>query len=118
MVHRRSSAAAAEVWKRAAAAASPAVPGLLLRDPRPDGLLGLLAGLAVPPAKHLGRSDHGAFWNRGIPALMLTVTANFRNPHYHRSTDLPGTLDYERLAAVTEATATTAAWWAEAGHTE
>ncbi|MER6686082.1 M28 family peptidase [Streptomyces olivaceoviridis] len=112
VVHRRSSAAAAETWKRAAAAASPSVSGLLLRDPRPDGLLGLLIGLAVPPANHLGRSDHAPFWNRGVPALMLTDTANFRNPHYHRSTDVPGTLDYDRLTAVTEATAVTAVSWA------
>ncbi|MER6165559.1 M28 family peptidase [Streptomyces violaceorubidus] len=114
VVHRRSSAAAAETWKRAAAAASPALTGLPLRDPRPDGLAGLLIGLAVPPANHLGRSDHAPFWNRGVPALMLTDTANFRNPHYHRSTDTPGTLDYERLAAVTEATAVTAGSWPDA----
>ncbi|MFI6858179.1 M28 family peptidase [Streptomyces sp. NPDC050416] len=117
VVHRRSSTGAAEEWKRAAAAASPAVAGLLLRDPRPDGLLGLLIGLAVPPAGHLGRSDHAPFWNRGIPALMLTDTANFRNPHYHRSTDLPRTLDYERLAAVTAATAATAISWPDARRT-
>ncbi|MFD7283049.1 M28 family peptidase [Streptomyces sp. NPDC059862] len=117
VVHRRSSAGAAEVWKRAAAAASPAVPGLLLRDPRPDGLLGLLIGLAVPPAGHLGRSDHAPFWNRGIPALMVTDTANFRNPHYHRSTDVPRTLDYERLAAVAAATAMTAVSWPDARRT-
>ncbi|WP_399895960.1 M28 family peptidase [Streptomyces sp. BBFR51] len=111
VVHRRSSAAAAEVWQRAAAAASPALPGLLLRDPRPDGPAGLLIGLAVPPVNHLGRSDHAPFWNRRIPALMLTDTANFRNPHYHRPTDVPGTLDFERLAAVTAATVTTAVSW-------
>lgn len=111
VVHRRSSAAAAEVWRRAAAAASPALPGLLLRDPRPDGPAGLLIGLAVPPVNHLGRSDHAPFWNRRIPALMLTDTANFRNPHYHRPTDEPQTLDFERLAAVTAATVTTAVSW-------
>jgi acetylornithine deacetylase/succinyl-diaminopimelate desuccinylase-like protein len=115
VVHRRSSAGAAEEWKRAAAAASPAVPGLLLRDPRPDGLWGLLIGLAVPPTGHLGRSDHAPFWNRRIPALMLTDTANFRNPHYHQSTDLPRTLDYERLAAVTAATAAAAVSWPDGG---
>jgi len=31
-----------------------------------------------------------------------------RNPHYHRPTDTPDTLDYTRLAAVTTATATLA----------
>ncbi|MEV7080856.1 M28 family peptidase [Streptomyces sp. NPDC093516] len=111
VVHRRSSAAAAQVWQRAAAMASPKLPAVLLRDPRPDGPLGLLIGLAVPPANHLGRSDHAPFWNRRVPALMLTDTANFRNPHYHRSTDVPRTLDYHRLTAVTAATALTATAW-------
>ncbi len=31
---------------------------------------------------------------------MVTDTANFRNPHYHRSTDTPDRLDYDRLAHV------------------
>lgn len=39
-------------------------------------------------------SDHGSFWNEGYPAVMLTDTALFRNPHYHRATDLPERLDY------------------------
>ena len=33
---------------------------------------------------------------------MVTDTAFFRNPNYHAPTDTPDTLDYERLAAVTE----------------
>ncbi|WP_046730224.1 M28 family peptidase [Streptomyces humi] len=115
VVHRRSSAAAAGTWQRAAAAAPTALPALLLRDPRPDGPLGLLIGLAVPPANHLGRSDHAPFWNRGIPALMLTDTANFRNPHYHRPSDVPDTLDYARLASVAAATAVTAVSWSDTG---
>ncbi|MGW4787864.1 M28 family peptidase [Streptomyces sp. NPDC004230] len=112
VVHRRSSAAAAALWRHAAAATSMSLPSLLLRDPRPDGLLGMLIGLALPPANHLGRSDHAPFWNRRVPALMLTDTANFRNPHYHRPTDLPGTLDFQRLAAIAAATAATAVSWA------
>jgi hypothetical protein len=111
VVHRRSSAPAAELWQDAAAQASPALAAITLRDPRPDGPLGMLIGLAVPPANHLGRSDHASFWNQRIPALMLTSTANFRNPHYHRATDTPDTLDYQRLAAVTLATAATAVQW-------
>ena len=39
------------------------------------------------------RSDHAAFWHFGYPAIMLTDTANFRNPHYHRPTDTLETLD-------------------------
>jgi Peptidase family M28 len=41
------------------------------------------------------RSDHASFWLQGIGAVMLTDTANFRNPNYHQSTDLPETLDRE-----------------------
>jgi aminopeptidase YwaD len=40
------------------------------------------------------RSDHAAFWVHGYPAVMLTDTANFRNPHYHRPTDTIETLDF------------------------
>jgi Zn-dependent M28 family amino/carboxypeptidase len=47
-------------------------------------------------------SDQWSFWQFGYPAVMLTDTAPFRNPHYHRSSDRPQTLDYERLAGVVE----------------
>jgi Zn-dependent M28 family amino/carboxypeptidase len=50
---------------------------------------------------HLLRSDHAPFWREGIPALMWTDTAEFRNPHYHLPSDTPETLDYEFLAGVT-----------------
>jgi Zn-dependent M28 family amino/carboxypeptidase len=45
-------------------------------------------------------SDHSSFWDRGLPALMVTDTSFFRNPHYHRPGDLPETLDYAFLARV------------------
>ncbi|MGI5442929.1 M28 family peptidase [Streptomyces shenzhenensis] len=111
VVHRRSSQAAADFWVRAAEQAGPRLNGIALRDPRPDGFLGSLAGLVVPPLNNLGRSDHAAFWNRGIPALMVTDSADFRNRHYHRPEDTPATLDYDRLAAVVAATAATAVFW-------
>jgi hypothetical protein len=50
---------------------------------------------------HLLRSDHAPFWRAGLPALMSTDTAEFRNPHYHRASDTPETLDYGFLAGVT-----------------
>jgi len=46
-------------------------------------------------------SDHWGFGEMGYPALMVTDTALFRNRHYHRATDRPDTLDYDRLARVT-----------------
>ncbi|WP_144053638.1 M28 family peptidase [Baaleninema simplex] len=39
------------------------------------------------------RSDHAPFWLAGLPAVMVTDTANFRNPNYHRPSDTPETLD-------------------------
>lgn len=55
------------------------------------------------------RSDHAAFWDQGFPAIMLTDTANFRNPHYHRPSDTIDTLNLDFLsdvaAAVTSAVA-------------
>lgn len=48
----------------------------------------------------LNRSDHVPFWRRGIPAVMWTDTADFRNPNYHRSSDTPETLDYNFMANV------------------
>jgi len=46
-------------------------------------------------------SDNSSFWDQGSPALMLTDTSFLRNPHYHEPSDLPETLDYERMARVT-----------------
>ncbi len=46
-------------------------------------------------------SDNSSFWDYGYPALMLTDTSFLRNPHYHRATDTPATLDYARMARVT-----------------
>jgi len=49
---------------------------------------------------HTRRSDHASFWDAGYPAVMLTDTANFRNPHYHRETDTADTLNLEFLSDV------------------
>lgn len=49
------------------------------------------------------RSDHTAFWEQGFPAVMLTDTANFRNPHYHRPSDTIDTLNLDFMASVTDA---------------
>lgn len=69
--------------------------------------------LAVPASgEHLPdvrRSDHAAFWDQGYPAVMLTDTANFRNPHYHQSTDTVETLDLDFIEAVGETVVATVA---------
>ncbi|MCX6348150.1 MAG: M28 family peptidase [Candidatus Aureabacteria bacterium] len=43
-------------------------------------------------------SDHRSFWQEGIPAVMITDTAFYRNPNYHRAEDTPETLDYQSMA--------------------
>ena len=62
-------------------------------------------GEAVP---HTRRSDHASFWDAGYPAVMLTDTANFRNPHYHRETDTMDTLNLEFLSNVAATVTATA----------
>ena len=47
-------------------------------------------------------SDHWSFNKFGFRALMVTDTAFYRNPHYHAPTDLPETLDYDRMTNVVE----------------
>lgn len=47
-------------------------------------------------------SNHGSFWDAGCPALIVTDTAFLRNPHYHRATDVPSSLDYAFMARSTE----------------
>jgi len=47
-------------------------------------------------------SDHRPFWRHGYRALMVTDTAFYRNPHYHRAEDTPDKLAYPQPAHVTE----------------
>lgn len=47
-------------------------------------------------------SDHAPFWDAGYPALMITDTSFFRNPHYHSSTDTLETLNLDFMAKVCE----------------
>lgn len=50
------------------------------------------------------RSDHTPFWFEGIGAVMLSDTAHLRNPHYHRRTDTPDTLDADFLTGNAQTT--------------
>jgi Zn-dependent M28 family amino/carboxypeptidase len=45
-------------------------------------------------------SDHGSFWQKAYPALMVTDTALFRYPHYHSDKDLPQYINFDYLARV------------------
>jgi Zn-dependent M28 family amino/carboxypeptidase len=103
-IYRRSSVVVARAYARSLAATIGAERVLLLRDPLDLPLIGPLATL-VPVARNFSRSDHVRFWQAGLPAIQVTNTANFRNPHYHRASDVASTLDYETLRRVLAATA-------------
>lgn len=68
-------------------------------------IIGPLLKRVVPAVRNFVRSDHAAFWEAGIPAIQVTDTANLRNPNYHRPSDTPDTLDYDRLKDIVLATA-------------
>lgn len=49
------------------------------------------------------RSDHAPFWDAGYQAVIVTDTANFRNPNYHQPSDTLDTLDLPFATNVTKA---------------
>lgn len=58
-------------------------------------------GAALPEViQEIGWSDQWSFWQFGGKGIMVTDTALFRNPNYHRASDTPETLDYGRMARV------------------
>ena len=114
-MHRSSSAPAARALAVAGAWLRMPLPVLTVRDPRPDGRKGRIATLVMPWLVNLDRSDHSPFWRQGVPAMMMTTTAPFRNRHYHRQGDRPENLDYPRLTAVATTVAAVAATWCGSG---
>lgn len=101
VIHRKSSAFLAR--HISIGAANGGLPVTTLQDPRPERWGRRLVTFLVPATSNLDRSDHVPFWKRGIPAVMLCDTANLRNANYHQPTDTADTLDYTRLAALTDA---------------
>lgn len=61
-------------------------------------------GLIAPPwlVRVIRRSDHASYWYYDYPAVMITDTSFYRNPHYHRGGDSWQTLDYDRMARVVD----------------
>ncbi|MBO9527580.1 MAG: M28 family peptidase [Sphingobium yanoikuyae] len=60
-------------------------------------------------------SDHWAFAQVGIPALMITDTAPFRYRYYHSEADTPDRLDYDRMARVVDGVKRVVRAWARKG---
>lgn len=66
--------------------------------------LKIVAADFVPVAlPDLLRSDHAPFMAKGVPAVILADTANFRSPHYHQPTDTVDTIDMARFTLVAQA---------------
>ena len=52
--------------------------------------------------EQLSASDHLNYWQFGFNAIMVTDTAYFRNPNYHKKSDTLDTLNIEKLKYVVE----------------
>ena len=52
----------------------------------------------------LRRSDHASFWRNDYPGILISDTANFRNPNYHclEGIDSPSTLDMDFVKETTQ----------------
>jgi len=58
-------------------------------------------GIAAPESiPGIGWSDHWAFWQSDYPAIMVTDTALYRYPHYHRAEDTADKINYEQMTRV------------------
>jgi Zn-dependent M28 family amino/carboxypeptidase len=62
--------------------------------------IGGVASDALVPG--IGWSDHWSFAGFNFPAIMITDTALFRYRHYHRPSDTPDKVDYDKLARITK----------------
>jgi len=58
-------------------------------------------GVAAPGwLTGIGWSDQWSFWKESYTGLMITDTAIFRYPHYHKRSDTPDKIDYDRMSLV------------------
>ncbi len=67
--------------------------------------------LTDPALSELRRSDHSAFWDHDYPGMLLTDTANYRNPYYHceEGPDTVDTLDTDFALRVVQSVTAAAA---------
>lgn len=63
------------------------------------------AGAVIDPAvlSDIFRSDHFSYVSKGYPGMIVTDTANFRNPNYHTLADTVDTIDWDYLTGSTKA---------------
>lgn len=83
----------------------PGARGLLgksVRAFRASGAFPATGTIAPAAIEGADLSDHWAYHHVGVPALMITDTALYRNPFYHQTFDTPDTVDYASLARITQ----------------
>jgi hypothetical protein len=74
-----------------------------IRTFRASGAAVASEGIAAPAfIEGVAWSDHWAFWQHDIPAIMVTDTAFLRYREYHTPGDTPDRLDYPRMASVVQ----------------
>ncbi len=63
------------------------------------------AGAVIDPSvlPDIFRSDHFSFVSEGYPGMIVTDTANFRNPNYHTPNDTLATIDWDFVTNSTKA---------------
>jgi len=103
LLHNRAATGPVRLLRRALAGSG--VASVALADPNGLPLVGGWIRRNVRGARNFRRSDHVAFWDRDIPAVQLTDTADLRYPHYHRPTDTVDRLDLVRVRDIVAATA-------------
>ncbi|MEK6299890.1 MAG: M28 family peptidase [Acidobacteriota bacterium] len=58
-------------------------------------------GVAAPGwLTGIGWSDQWSFWKEDYPGVMITDAAIFRYPNYHRRSDTPDKIDFDRMVRV------------------
>ena len=67
------------------------------------GTIPVVAAPLPPMVTAIYRSDHANYWMQGYPAVMITDTSEYRNPHYHIPSDTIETLDFVRMAGCVDA---------------
>lgn len=69
---------------------------------KPNSSIPLVPLIADPRVPGISASDHNSFWENDFLAVMLTDTAFFRNPNYHKKSDTLETLHFDHMAALIE----------------
>jgi hypothetical protein len=97
IVANKQSAAAGEAFFKQTKIKAIRLPAVLINLP-------LNFDLIYKKLPDLLRSDHSPFWRLDIPAIILSDTANFRNPYYHTPADTIDKLDFDFLVKIVQTT--------------